>query len=94
MTGEAGESEVGEAGESITGEAGDSTIVRTGESMVRWDEESCRHDVGESMFGESGGARRGESSLTDLLREDSELSLVSETLGFFFKGSSSSRRRV
>lgn len=89
-TGEAGDSKVGEAGESIMGEAGDSTIVNTGESMIRRDEGSIRDDVGESMSGESGGARRGESSPADFLQEGSYLSLVSETLGFFFAGSSSS----
>lgn len=82
MTGEAGDSKVGEAGESFMGEAGDSTIVNTGESMIR-------RDVGESMSGESGGACRGESSPAGFLQEGSYLSLVSETLGFFFAGSSS-----
>ena len=82
-TGEAGDSKVGEAGESLMGEAGDSTMVSTGESMTR-------QDVGESMSGESGGARRGESPPVYLLQEGSFLSFVSETLGFFFAGSSSS----
>lgn len=90
MIGEAGDSNVGEAGESIMGEAGDSTIVNGGASMIRRDEGSIREDVGESMSGESGGARRGESSPADLLQEGSCLSLVSEALGFFFAGSSSS----
>lgn len=90
MTGEAGDSKVGEAGESIMGEAGDSTIVNTGESIVRREEGSIRDDVGESMSGESGGARRGESSPADFLQGYSYLSLISETLGFFFEGSSSS----
>lgn len=61
MTGEAGDSKVGEAGESSVGEAGDSTMVK-GESMMRLD------DV--SMSGESGGARRGESSPADFLQRE------------------------
>lgn len=94
MTGEVGDSKVGEAGESIVGEAGDSTIVNTGESMIRRDEGSIRDDVGESMSGESGGARRGESSPADFLQAGSYLSFVSETLGLFFMGSSSSPANV
>lgn len=89
ITGEAGESKIGEAGESIVGEAGDSTIVSAGESMIRRDVGSNREDVGESRSGESGGARKGESSPADCLHEGSCLFLVSETLGFFFTGSSS-----
>lgn len=89
ITGEAGESKTGEAGESIVGDAGDSTIVSAGESMIRRDVGSNREDVGESMSGESGGACRGESSPADCLQEGSCLSFVSETLGFFFAGSSS-----
>lgn len=58
--------------------------------MIRREEGSIREDVGESMSGESGGACRGESAPEDFFQVDSCLSLVSETLGFFFAGSSSS----
>lgn len=81
MVGDAGDSKVGEAGESITGEAGDSTIVNAGASIIKRD--------GESMSGESGGARRGESSSPYFLQDGSGLSLDTETLCFFFAGSSS-----
>lgn len=87
ITGEAGDSKVGEAGESIVGEAGDSTIVSAGTSMIRRDEGSIKRDSGESMSGESGGACSGESSPPDLFHKGSCLSLVSETLVFFFAGS-------
>lgn len=90
MTGEAGDSNIGEAGESITGEAGDSTIVKGGASMIRRDVGSIRDDVGESISGESGGARSGESSPADFFQKGSCFSFVSQTLGFFFMGSSSS----
>lgn len=90
MVGEAGDSKVGEAGESIIGEAGDSTIVSAAESILKWDEGSNRLDAGESMSGESGGARSGESSPADFLQDGSCLSLDTDSLDFFFAGSSSS----
>lgn len=88
MTGEAGDSKVGDAGESIVGEAGDSTIVNLGESE-RWEKDSIEEDAGKSLSAKSGGARKGESS-ADFFQSGSFLSFVTDNLGFFFTGSSTS----
>lgn len=53
-------------------------------------EEGSIIEVGESAFGESGGASKGESSPEDFLQAISYLSFVSESLLFFFAGSSPS----
>lgn len=73
----------------MTGEAGVSTIINTGESITRREEGSII-DVGESAFGESGGASKGDSSPEDFLQAISYLSFVSKSFIFFFAGSFSS----